>query len=453
MKIKIICLVAILFKFTMANSTFAVTWTFQPRVSGTQEYTSNIDLTNDNEKDDWITTISAGFTAQALSKSGQLEVSYDPAYSFYQDFDENDGWSHSANLNGLYNLTKRTRFDISNSFLRTQDPLGAEDILAVRDGNVIQEGDTTVRQGRRTYYTNTAEGRLSHQFGKDDQIYTGFIWGFLRNNSSQEEDSDYYSPYLGLDYWFNPKFGFNSNATYTKAEFEQDSDFVGEGTSDFDNYAGSIQFIVRTGQRFSVFAQHNQVYRDFDSNDFDDNDYMLYAPSAGFTYVVEKGLNLRLGAGYFYQDVDGDDDEQGLFGNAQIDKLWNLQRGSIKLTALTGLDQNNFGAQNVGLERYAGVQGTTEYKLARNFSWDTNGGYRYSDVVGSADQGGDEGTGEKVHRFGAGSGLTYNPLKWMTIRLAYNFNKVVSENNEDEYDEHRGLLTITLTTSQPYRTK
>ena len=42
--------------------------------------------------------------------------------------------------------------------------------------NVIQEGDTTVRQGRRTYYRNTARARLSHQFGKDDSVYAGFMY-------------------------------------------------------------------------------------------------------------------------------------------------------------------------------------------------------------------------------------------------------------------------------------
>ena len=162
---------------------------------------------------------------------------------------------------------------------------------------------------------------------------------------------------------------------------------------------------------------------------------------------------LRLGAGYFYQDIDGDDDEQGIFGNAQIDKIWQYQRGSINLTALTGLDQNNFGAQNVGLERYAGIQGLAKYNFLRNLSGDINGRYRYSDVVGSADEGGDENTGEKVHRFSVGAGLDFLPLKWMTIRLGYSFNKTQSENNEDEYDEHRGMLKVTLTPAQPYRTK
>jgi hypothetical protein len=180
---------------------------------------------------------------------------------------------------------------------------------------------------------------------------------------------------------------------------------------------------------------------------------MVYAPSAGFTYVVDKGLNLRLGAGYFYVDIDDDKDEQGLFGNSQIDKTWAYKRGSITLAALTGLDQNNFGAENIGLERYAAVQGSAVYKLARTVSWDINGSYRYSDVIGQADEGSNDNTGEKVHRYRAGSGFTIEPLKWMAIRLSYAFNKVNSEDEENEYDEHRGFLKVTLTPSQPYRTK
>jgi hypothetical protein len=272
----------------------------------------------------------------------------------------------------------------------------------------------------------------------------------LRNNDSQEEDNDRYSPSVGLNYWFGPKFGFESNARYTRGEFDQDSDFIGDPSDDFDNYDGTLRFIGRTGTRFSVFAQYNHIYRDYDDNFNDSNNYMVYAPSVGFTYVVEEGLNIRLGGGYFYQEIDDDDDEQGLFGNSQIDKTWNYRRGFINLTALTGLDQNDFGAENVGLERYAAIQGSAKYDFLRNLSGDINGSYRYSDVVGNADQA-DDNTGEKVHRFRAGTGLTFVPLKWMAIRLGYTFNKVNSDDNEDEYDEHRGLLKITLTPDKPYR--
>jgi hypothetical protein len=378
-----------------------------------------------------------------------VEVSYDPSYARYENFDENDGWRHSANLHGWSDLGKRTRFDVNNSFLDTEDPLEEEDLLALEDGEVTQEGDPTIRKNRNTYYRNTASARLSHQFGKDDSVYAGFTYGLLRNDDDQEEDNDYYSPSAGLNYWFGPKFGFQSNATYTKATFDQDADFIGDGTDDLENYAGMIRFIGRTKTRFSVFVQHNQIYRDFDG---DDDDYLVYAPSAGFLYRVEKGLNLRAGAGYFYVDVDNDENEQGIFGNGQIDKTWTSQRGSLTLAALTGLSQSNFGAENVGLERFAGVQGSAVYRLARTVSWDINGRYRYSDVIGDADSG-DEDTGSNVHLFRAGSGFTFEPLRWMAIRLSYNFNKVNSDNNADEYEEHRGFLKVTLTPDKPYRTK
>jgi len=440
-----------LFTLLMASTAFSLQYTFQPRASATEEYTSNVFLSEDNEKDDYITTVSAGFTAAALGKIGGLEVSYDPAYSFYKRTDENNGWSHDAGLNGYSQLTKRTRFEVHDRFLRTQDPLRDEDVLSLRDENVVQEGDATVRKGRETYYRNTAEARLSNQFGKDDLIYAGFVYGLLRNNDPTVEDNDYYSPNAGLNYWFGPKFGIETSANYTKAKFDQSSDFTGTPTSDFDNYAGSIQFIARTGTHFSVFAGYNQIYRDYESNDSNNLDYMVYAPSAGFTYAVQKDLNLRLGGGYFYQDVDGGDSQQGFFGNSQIDKLWNWKRGSIRLGALAGLAQNDFGAQNIGLERYIAVQGSALYKLTRTVSWDLNGSYRYSDAVGNADQGANDDTGNNVHRYRIGSGFTIEPLKWMAIRLGYTFNKLNSYNEFDEYEEHRGLLKITLTPSQPYR--
>jgi hypothetical protein len=451
MKVKTVCLSAMLFTFLMASTAFSLQYTFQPRVSTSEEYTSNVFLSEDNEKDDWITTVSAGFTAGAIGKTGALEVSYDPAYKFYRDYDENDGWTHDARLNLYSNLTKRTRFEVRDSFLRTQDPLAEEDILALREGQVVQEGDTTVRKGRNTYYTNRASTRLAHQFGEYDLVYAGFLYSFLRNNDSQEEDNDRYQPEVGLNYWFGPKFGIESNAVYTKGNFKQDNDYVGQGSSDFDNWAGTLKGIHRINTRTSIFAQHNQIYRDYEENNAGDDDYLVYAPSAGFTYIVEEGLNLRLGGGYFYQKIDGDGDNQGFFGNSQIDKTWTYRRGSIKLAALTGLDQNDFGSENIGLERYVAAQGSADYQFTRILGGYVNGFYRYSDAVGNSDQNAGEDTGKNVQRYRAGAGFVLEPLRWMEIRLGYNFNKVNSDNEADEYTEHRGLLKITLTPSQPYR--
>ena len=47
-------------------------------------------------------------------------------------------------------------------------------------------------------------------------------------------------------------------------------------------------------------------------------------------------------------------------------------------------------------------------------------------------------------------GLSYLPLRWMTWRLGYEFNKYSSsEGDFDDYTENRALLTITLAPDQP----
>ncbi len=447
MKIKcILCMIFILF-FTI-SSAYGIQYTFHPRISASGEYTSNRDLSRNNEEDDFITVISPGFTAQMMGKISGLEVSYDPAYAIYKDSSDDNQLRHNADLRAWTAPSKSTQFQVRNNFFLTEDPEEREEVFGVESGEVEETRDTTIRKGRRKYYRNTAKADLSYKFGKDDSMFAGFVYSILRNNDSQTEDNDEYSPSVGLNYWFGPKFGFQSNATYTRGEFDQDKDFTGEGTDDFDNYTGSIRFTVRTKTRFSVFTQYDHAYRKFDGNG--SNDYMLYVPSAGFTYVVDKGLNLRLGLGYYYQEVDNDDDNQSWFSNSQIDKKWSFKRGSINLTGLTGVSQRNFGAQNVGLERFAAVESLAEYELTKKIAGDINGRYRYSDVIGDPDQ---EDVGDKVNRIEAGAGLNYKPTRWVTIRLGYTFNTVDSDNSEDDYDEHRGLLNITLTPDKPYRTK
>jgi hypothetical protein len=445
MRLKI-CVVVFFSVFIFTQTAFAIQYTFHPRISATGEYTSNRDLSKNDEKDDFITVISPGFTAQMLGKISGLEVSYDPSYAIYEDSSDDNQLRHNANLRAWTAPSKNTNFRLNNNFFLTEDPEEREEIIAVEEGEVGETRDTTVRKRRRKYYRNTANARLSYQFGKDDSMYAGFLHSILRNNDSQTEDSDRYSPSVGLNYWFGPKFGFQSNATYTRGEFDQDRDFIGEGTDDFDNFAGDIRFIFRTKTRFSVFTQYNHAYRKYDGND--NNDYMAYAPSAGFTYVVEKGLNLRLGLGYYYQEVDNDDDNQSWFSNSQIAKIWDYRRGSINLTGLTGVTQTNFGAQNIGLERFAAVQSSANYAFFKKITGDINGLYRYSDVIGDSDQ---EDVGEKVNRYRAGAGLSYKATRWMNIRLGYTFNKVDSDNSEDNYDEHRGLLSITLSPDKPFR--
>jgi hypothetical protein len=442
MKLLNYLILAILILLIGTSNSFSAQFQFTPRTSATGEYTDNVFLSGDNERDDYILTLSAGFTAAVLSQTSGIEVSYDPAYEFYDEFDDNDGWVHDASARAWSDLSPRTRVEVVNRFLYTRDPLGEDDFFV--DDQVAIEGDTTNRTTRDEYYTNTANATITHQFGADDSVYAGFLYSILRNDDEDTEDSDQYQPSVGLNYWFGAKFGIETQGVYTKGEFDQDSDFTGTPTDDFDNLFGSLRMIVRTSRHFSIFGQYDQIYRDYDGDN--DDDYLVYSPSTGILYLVEEGLSLRLGLGYYYQEIDDDDDNDGFFVNSEIDKRWTYRRGFLNLNGSSGIDQNNFGAENLGLERFAEARTEASYDFLRNLSGNISGRFRYSDVVNT-----DESDGiDEEFRTQGGAGLSYLPWRWMTWALGYTYTKYAAD-GDINYDENRVMLSITLLPDQPWR--
>ena len=116
------------------------------------------------------------------------------------------------------------------------------------------------------------------------------------------------------------------------------------------------------------------------------NDYVVYAPSAGFTYDITKDMYLRLGLGYYKQVIENEKNQDNPFLNGEISKTWNFQRGSINLTGLSGLSQNDFGAQNIGFEQFAAIQGAANYNFTHQIVGDIGAYYRYAHSPAQTDE-------------------------------------------------------------------
>ena len=445
MNFRTISLVLILAAFFHNPMAFSAQFNFTPRATATSEYTDNVFLTKDDTDDDFITRVSAGFTAELLGKTSGVSLSFDPGYVFYQEFTDRNTWRIPADLRAWTDLTRATRLEFSNNFLRTEDPV-AQDRITAEEGQVEETGDTTVRRGREPYYRNRARVNISHQFGREDRVYAGFLYGLLRNDDDQIEDNDEYRPSVGLDYWFSRKFGSQFFGEYTRGEYDQQSGFVGVPSSEFDNWLGTLRFLGRMTRHFSLFFQYDQVYRNFTSGI--DNDYVVYAPSAGFTYDITEDMYLRLGLGYYWQDIENEKNNNDPFLNGEISKTWDFKRGSINLTGLSGLTQNDFGAQNIGFQQFVTIQGTANYNFTRQIVGDIGAYYRYSHTPAREDEVDEDDL--DTNRYTANVGIGYLPTRWMNIRLGYEFNNY-DTNADDDYTEHRALLTITLQPDQPWR--
>jgi len=440
----------------VADAAMAAQLLFTPRATVTEKYSDNIYLTNKDKKDDFITTPTVGFTAELPGQTTGLRLSYDGGYNFYADNNENDGWQHNALGTFWHNFTRETRLDFNNAFLYTQDPLGNRDVVN-QQGTVVAPGDFTRRSELNTYYRNYSTARLTHQFGPENSTYAQFIYGFLKNDSDQYQDSQEISPSAGMTYWWSTWAGIELEGTYLRGLYEegQGATNTQDGTDqdDFNEVSGRVRLNQRLSQNYGIFEQYRQIYRNYDGNQAqaatDDGqqnlDYMVYAPSVGVFYQFDPTLTASLGVGYYYQQVQNGKDQQGPFPTAEINKLWDYQRWSVRTRGSAGLGSQDFSAQNEGFTRYAQTDITGRYNFTRQFYGEASFLYRYSDYINNADD-------EVDHYIRPQVGLGYEVTRWMNLNLSYSYNKLIATNSSvNDYEENSVLFTVTLQPDQPWR--
>ncbi len=418
---------------------------FTPRAAVRESYNDNLDLDRKNKQDDFITSVSLGGTLQLRGELGDLQISYDPSYSFYSDYDEYDSWRHAVRGSGSYNFSQQTRFTFLNDFLYAKDPLDARDVED-DEGNIVQEGDDR-RRRQDTYWRNTAFTSLRHRFGIEDSVLFKMEHGLWKYEDQTREDRQKINPSAALYYWFSKFTGMEIGFDYTRGLYDDQEYSTREGGSDFSNYRGRIRLNQRIERQFGVYAEYAHILRDFDEGAEDSDggtDYMVYAPSAGVFYQFDPTLRATLGGGWFYQQRENDKDEDGPFLGGQINKLWDFKTWSVRTRASSGLGSQDFSSDPQGFERYAMGELIGRYDFTRELFGDWYLRTRYSDYLNSEDD-------EADVRYTAEAGIGYRITRWMTLRLGYQFNKLDAINSKEDYEQHRVSGTVTLQPDIPWR--
>ena len=170
MKFKLIGLFILLLVFLAGTITFAARYRFTPRVSVRETYTDNVFLTDNNAKDDFMSDVSAGGTVSFLSRTSGMDFSFYPAYVWYKDNTKDDTWRLPATLDIWSIIFPRTRLEIFDRFVRSEDPDENRPVVSEDSGQIRAPGDSTVRRGRGWYVSNYATVRVDHQSGADDSV-------------------------------------------------------------------------------------------------------------------------------------------------------------------------------------------------------------------------------------------------------------------------------------------
>jgi len=402
-----------------------------PRLSVGTEYTDNVRLVPEDAEpgpeSDYITSVTPGITIDISGKPAGLALNYDPGYVTYNNDTYDDYWRHAANASAWWQAARYTRFKLSNSFLKTEDPIDNEDL--------------TVRDSRNTYWRNTANFSLDQQFGAENSFRLAFQHSMLENDDPAIEDSQRFVPSLGLTYWLNIRWGLDFSGVYTRTEYDVPEP---ELPDDYDDVYGSLRVLHRFNRKVTGFVGYAHTYHIYDYSDESIflNDYTIHDGFVGFDYDINKAAFLSMSVHYFVRDIEDGSDDDGFPVNLEFTKRF--QHGNVSLNADGGYNYTSVTAENLGYYTYYGGGLTADYQFTRRITGDVNALYEWRDYR-------DVPSGREDDVFRGGCGLSFQLLRWMRVRAGYTYRTVDSTADVEDYVENRASLTVTLSPEKPYR--
>ena len=240
--------------FSAPDSNGEMRKTVTPRVSVQEQYDDNVDLDpKGREESDWITSALPGIALTMEGPRTNLNFDYEASFSFYKEDSDRDTTGHRVHALWDQGLSQHVTFHLSDRFVRSEDPIWE-----------YEDRIEDVQRERRVYYRNTGEASLAYAFGKEDEFEVGYRNRYVDDRSSEDEDSLGHTGFANLDLWFGPRYGISLTPSYTRADFEQESDF--------DQYAGGLTLNYRWKPKARTYCRYDYTYTDFDPSRDDERD-------------------------------------------------------------------------------------------------------------------------------------------------------------------------------------
>lgn len=393
-----------------------------------QEYDDNIDLESENEKSDYITTVSPQIKLNINSGTNGLNLGYSPTWVWYHEYTENDTVRHNANLHFWQELAEHLRFDFNETYMRSEET--SEEVF------VTGREPQRVRHTRDyTYERNRTSASLDYQFGPENHLIIGYSYELVENEDPSLDDTTEYGPYGMLYYWFNIRNGIELGYRFTRDEFEREEGLPSD--DDFDGHEADVRYIHRFGPHTSVYINYGFTVRKF--TEVPKEDRRVHDGAVGFEHDFSPHTSLSLEAGY-YKPHGYLENEGHISYAATLNK--NIERGSISLRGESGWDEDYLEAERREFTRFWSLGGRINYELLENLDSYADISYRKNRYISDISEPDDE-------TYTGTCGLKLEFLRWFSASLNYTYQNCRSDDPDDEYVDNRVMLT--LSASRPFR--
>jgi len=411
---------------------------FQPYIDFREEYSNNINLDPNNEKTDFITTVSPGIkfsTAPRSVTTGQLretptaedrfrlDLDFQTGFVFYGKEEENNYIHLDGTLNALYSLTQNITFRVRDYLSQSDEIREADYAQTAIEGEYLLS--RTIR--RAPYLRNVFEPSAEYRFGRENIIAINYRNNLYRVQSRILEDSteNFINP--RLIYWFDIRNGVSFEYGLTLGNFQQRPDLVG--------HMAAGRYTYRFNPQTSIFGEYNYLKRDFETPSID---YGIHRPSLGIEHNLSPTLSARVQLGYYWANFTRGPTTTNPFYRIMLTQI--ARRTTYTLLFHGGYLEDLFDAENLGFTKYHRVVGRISHELLQKMNVGLFGSYEWAKFFRATIE-----TREVDRIWAAGGNVSYQPLRWLDLSLEVSYRENHSNISSSNYSEIHGIFRITAT--------
>ena len=409
----------------------------------------------------------------------------------YDLIDYDTDWDANATVMANRFINRAWQLGISNHFLRSDYYRSTDELAApvtadtepapdsVEPPPQAENPELSPDIGRTRYWQNTLNLYSDYFYRGASLIRLGFNYRVLRYDDDpdiREEDYDRYELFLLNNHRFNPVWNTSLDLRFIQGDYEPTNrdaiDAIIEEISpgdepipisedDLSNDLNEYRLLFTVNNESiaqnPLFAQYYYIGTRYDGSLRNDND--IQQIRLNWRRDFSPRFYTILGAGPSYEKTEGQNGNWDYNGLIEINYQTN-ERSSCRFSLEKIYDVYNFdGTRQRGVSDFWNARFSLDYSMTRNLSMAGYLSYIYEDrsapivavdrVLASGEPLAGLDQDELIElatyhndRYYAGVGLNYTFWQYYSASVNYTYTKRESDRINDDYDDHRILLTL-----------
>ncbi len=387
----------------------------------------------------WL--LQQGLAADLNGEHGRLSLRYNVGRTFYQRYDELDGWRHRFGASLAVDLGEPVTLTLGYDWLRSEQPTrfvldeALSAVEAVQDPEV---DDLDIRE-RYTDWTTSAGIRVSPD---EATTVTGQTARRVRKGSGELDGYTRDRNDAAIDWRGNHGWNIRLGAAYGQGDFQRGTD------------VRERELHAATGRDFAEdwnwrVGYRQQQWERRDDEDTPETGYRLHAPELSIAYREPRGGGVALTGGIARRMPDDSDARPSTRMTGSLDLERVFDRGEIAFEMRAGHADGTYSRDRYDTAWYREVGGRSNYAITRFFQVGAFLTYRVDDYTfdRAADDAETPRRPASSDSTRMGVSLRYTPRDWLSTECLYVRTDRYSLTLDDRYAENRIVLAVTLRAS------